>query len=200
MPLATEHDVQAALAPYNSRIRRAIDRGFSKYVRRLASGPNLWKRTDSVDISDCVTKELLKEFEGKAGIAVFRKYGTVKLLFGSRVVVRFKKGGRNGLGMNAATRANDNFLNPNLPFQDAPHAMKVEICWKLNATGTGCTDVIVAARNGDGALWSYRLPGGRQKVLEFPAREATPREENGRRSIVKLKDGKGKRRKADDAS
>ena len=199
MPAPVEHVVQAALTPYNSRIHQAIGRGFRKFVSRLQFGANVFKRTDSVDISDCVASELLAEFEAKDGVTVFRKNGTVKFLFANRVVVRFKKGGKNGLGMNCRTAANDDFLNPELPFHDAPRAMKIEMCWKLNALGTACANVVVVARNGAGALWSYSLPGGSQQVFAFPVREGAA-EEPGRRSIVRLKEGKGKRKKSDDAS
>jgi hypothetical protein len=182
-----QHVVEATLAPFNARIRRAIDRGFKDYVRKLGGKANLLKRTDAIDVFDCVARELLAEFKGKAGVKVFEGSGTVRLLFGGRVLVRFKKAGRNGRGMNLRTRANDRFLDPRLPFPDAPDAAKVEICWRLNATGTSFETLHVTARNGDGALWSYLLPGGAEQTLPFPKDAPV---EAPRRSVAKLKGGK----------
>lgn len=102
------------------------------------------------------------------------------------MLARFKKASRRGCGQNIPTGANDNFLDPSIPFEDAPEAMKVEICWKVNELGTGYTDVHVTARDGAGVLWTYELPGGAQEIIEFPAKPvmAPPR----RRSVAKLKD------------
>jgi len=77
-------------------------------------------------------------------------------------------------GSNISTSANDNFLDPGIPFADAPQAMKVEVCWKVNELGTGYKSVHVTARNGDGQLWSYELPGGQQGIIGVPAEDRRP--------------------------
>ena len=101
---------------------------------------------------------------------------------------------RRGKGGNIRTGANDNFLDPAIPFADAPSAMKVEICWKVNELGTGYDSVHVTARNGDGQLWSYELPGGNQGIIEFPQKTAVPQQPR-RRSVAKLKDTAKKNKK-----
>lgn len=121
----------------------------------------MYKRTDSAGVFD----------SGKPDIKVFASGSTARFLFGGKVLVRFKKATRKGRGSNIPTGANDNFLDPAIPFEDAPQAMKVEICWKVNELGTGCITVYVTARNGDGKLWSYELPGGQQGVIEFSAED-----------------------------
>ncbi len=198
MPTPLQYVVEATLSPYNARIRRAIDRGFQGFVRKLGGKANLLKRTDAVDVFDSVARELIAEFKNESSVEVFEGSGTVRLLFGGRVLARFKKAGRNGRGMNLRTRANDRFLDPRLPFADAPDAAKVEICWTVNATGTSYETLHVTARNGEGALWSYAMHGGAQQVLPFPKREA-PAEETPRRSVVKLK-GRKPEDKTGDAS
>jgi len=47
-------------------------------------------------------------------------------------------------------------------------------------------DVYVTARNGNGVLWTYEMPGGAQEIIEFPTKPAIapPR----RRTVAKLKD------------
>jgi hypothetical protein len=129
-----------------------------------------------------VARELIAEFKTESDVKVFEGAGTVRLLFGGRVLARFKKAGRNGRGMNLRTRANDRFLDPRLPFAEAPEAAKVEICWAVNATGTSFETLHVTA----------------QQVLPFPKRDA-PAEESPRRSVVKLK-GRKPEDKTGDAS
>jgi hypothetical protein len=114
-------------------------------------------------------------------------------LFGGKVIARFKKASRWGRGANVPTGANDDFLNPGIPFADAPEAMKVEICWKVNDLGTGYTSVHVTAREGAGHLWSYEMPDGAQGVIEFPGRNTVPLQP--RRSVAKLKDTAKTKRK-----
>ena len=189
MPAPLQHVVEAALSPYNDRIRRAIRHGFQAYIRKIGGTPNLLRRTDAVDVFDSVAQALIAEFHGDAGVKVFEGSGTIRILFGGRVLARFKKAGPNGHGMNLRTRANDRFLDPNLPFADAPRADKVEICWTSNATGTSFETLHVVARNGERALWSYAMPGGAQRTLPFP-KPAAPAEAPPRRSVAKLKGGR----------
>lgn len=197
MTLPVESDVRRVLAPFTKRIRRVLDQGFKTYLARRGSG-NLYKRTDSADIFDCVIQAAIAEFNSKPGVEVFQAGSTARFLFGGRVLVRFKKASRHGRGQNISTVANDNFLDPSIPFEDAPQAAKVEICWKVSALGTSYTAVFVTARDGAGKLWSYEMPGGAQEIIEFPARPAIapPR----RRSVAKLKDSRKAKKGTRDAS
>jgi hypothetical protein len=151
-----------------------VDNGFKAYLARRGAG-NLYKRTDSADIFDCVIQAAIVEFDGKPGVEVFKGGATARFLFANKVLVRFKKANRRGAGQNVKTSANDNFLDPRLPFADAPKAMKVEICWKLNALGTGYSGLFVTSRNGVGVLWSYEMPGGAQEAIRFPTKPAVDR-------------------------
>jgi hypothetical protein len=187
MPVPRQHEVEAALSPYNDRIRRAVAAGFKVYVRKIAGAPNLLKRTDAVDVFDSVAQALIGLFRDDSKVRVFEARGTFKILFGGRVLARFKKAGSNGRGMNLRTHANDRFLNPTLPFEDAPDAAKVEICWTVNQTETSYETLHVVARNGDGALWSYELPGSAQIPLPLPKPGAPAPE---RQRVAKLKGAK----------
>ncbi len=146
---------------------------------------NVYKRTDSADIFDSVIQAAMAEFTGKLGIEVFPNGSTARFLFGGKVLARFKKASRKGRGQNIKTGANDKLLKASLPFPDAPQAMKVEICWKVNELGTGYTDVKVTARDGNRVLWTYEMPGGAQEIIEFPTKPAVipPK----RRTVAKLK-------------
>jgi hypothetical protein len=196
MSLPIEKEVRETLDPYNKRILKVLDKGFKDFLSKRGAG-NLYKRTDSADIFDSVIRAAIAEFTNSPGIVVFPNGSTARFLFDGKVLVRFKKAVRTGRGSNIQTGANDNFLDPAIPFQDVPQAMKVEICWKVNELGTGYTSVYVTARNGDGKLWSYELSGGQQGVIEFPQKPAVP--QPGRRSVAKLKDS-AKNKKGGEAS
>lgn len=186
MSLPVEKEVREALEPYTKRIRKVLDKAFQDFLAKRGAG-NLYKRTDSADIFDSIIRSAIAEFTGKSGVQVFSGGSTARFLFGGKVLVRFKKAARRGRGSNIRTGANDNFLDPAIPFADAPHAMKVEVCWKVNDLGTGYTSVHVTARNGSGVLWSFEMPGGAQEIIEFPKKTAAP-QQPGRRSVAKLKD------------
>jgi hypothetical protein len=184
MSLPIENEVREALEPYDNRVRKVLDKAFKDFLAKRGSG-NLYKRTDSADVFDSVIRAAIAEFNNSPGVTVFTSGSTARFLFGGRVLVRFKKATRRGRGSNIQTGTNDNFLDPSIPFADAPQAMKVEICWKVNELGTGFDSVHVTARNGDGQLWSYEMPGGNQGVIEFPQKTAVPQPRRG--SVAKLK-------------
>jgi hypothetical protein len=197
MSLPVENEVRETLEPYNKRLRKVLDKGFKDFLAKRGAG-NMYRRTDSADVFDSVIRAAIAEFNNSPGVAVFTSGSTARFLFGGKVLARFKKATRRGRGSNIQTGANENFLDPTIPFKDAPRAMKVEICWKVNELGTGYDSVHVTARNGDGQLWSYEMAGGNQGVIEFP-QTAVP--QTGRRSVAKLKDSaKTKKKGSGEAS
>ncbi|MFT4108809.1 hypothetical protein [Propionicimonas sp.] len=195
MSLPIEKEVRQILEPYIKRIRKVLDKAFKDFLARRGPG-NMYKRTDSAEVFDCVIRAAISEFNNKPDTLVFSGGSTARFLFKGKVLVRFKKAVRRSKGGNIRTGANDNFLDPAIPFADAPSAMKVEICWKVNELGTGYNSVYVTARNGDGQLWSYELPGGNQGVIDFPQKTAIPQQPR-RRSVAKLKDTAKKNKKKD---
>jgi len=189
MPVPNQREVEVVVGKYARRIRRATDAGFRAFVRRTGGAPNRFARTDAADVFDCVAQAIAREFSDGVGGKVMDGRGTLKLLLDGRVLVRFKKAGRNGVGSNLRTRANDKFLDPALPYEDAPQAAKVEICWTVNDTGTSFGSLRVIARNGDAGLWGFDLPGAAPLPL-FDAKPAAPAKGRPRRSVAKLKGAK----------
>jgi hypothetical protein len=196
MTVPVENEVRETLEPYNGRIRKVLDKAFKDFIKKGAA--NLYKRTDSADVFDGVIRAAIAEFTNSQGVVVFPTGSTARFLFDGKVLVRFKKASRKGRGSNIPTGANDNFLDPSIPFADAPQAMKVEVCWKVNELGTSYDSVHVTARNGDGKLWSYEMPGGQQGVIAFPQKTAVPQPR--RRSVAKLKDSAKSKKKGGEAS
>jgi hypothetical protein len=170
MSLPVEKEIREALEPYNKCIRKVLDKAFRDFLAKRGAG-NLYKRTDSADVFDRVIRSAIAEFTGKPGIQVFSGGSTARFLFGGRVLVRFKKAARRGRGSNIQTGANDNFLDPAIPFADAPHAMKVEICWKVNDLGTGYTSRRATAQACSGAT---KCRGARRKSSSFRRRPPLP--------------------------
>lgn len=197
MSLPVESEVQKVLEPYVSRINKVLNKAFKDCLKKGSA--NIYKRTDSADQFDAVIRAAIAEFTNAPGVVIFATGSTARFLFDGKVLVRFKKASRKGRGSNIPTGANDNFLDPSIPFADAPQAMKVEICWKVNELGTGYDSVHVTARNGDGKLWSYEMPGSKQGVIEFP-KVAAPPQQPRRRSVAKLKDSAKGKKKGGEAS
>ncbi|MEW6450554.1 MAG: hypothetical protein AB1490_07910 [Pseudomonadota bacterium] len=198
MSLPIEKKVRDVLEPFNKRIRKVLDKAFKDFLSKRGAG-NLYKRTDSADVFDSVIRAAVAEFNAKPGVVVFTTGSTARFLFDGKVLARFKKAVRRGKGGNIATGANDIFLDPSIPFADAPAAMKVEICWKVNELGTGYKSVHVTARNGNGQLWSYEMPDGNQGIIEFPQKTTAPPQPR-RRSVAKLKDTAKGKKKGSEAS
>ena len=122
MTVPVESVVRPELAPFVKRIRKVLDKGFKAYLAKRGAG-NMFRRTDSADIFDCMIQAAIAEFNGKPGIKVFSTGVTARFLFNGKVLARFKKATRRGKGQNIDTAANDNFLNPAIPFPDAPQAV-----------------------------------------------------------------------------
>src|SRR5258708_32526216 len=116
MSLPIEKEVREELEPFNKRVRKVLDKAFRDFLAKRGAG-NMYKRTDSVDVFDSVIRAAVAEFNGKPGVTVFTSGSTARFLFG-RVLVRFKKATRRGRGSNIQTGANDNFLDPAIPFAD----------------------------------------------------------------------------------
>jgi hypothetical protein len=198
MSMPIEKEVREVLTPYAKQIRKVLDKAFKDFLAKRGTG-NMYKRTDSADVFDSVIRAAIAEFNNEQGVTVFDAGSTARFLFEGKVLVRFKKAIKYGRGGNIRTGANDNFLNPGIPFEDAPQAMKVEVCWKVNQLGTGYDSVHVTARNGDGQLWSYEMPGGNQSIIEFPQKTAVPQQPR-RRSVAKLKSSAKNNKKGGEAS
>jgi len=91
-PLLTEDEIHGLLAPYEARvgevITRAVDRWRQMPVSHVVS---FTPRTRASAIHDLIVEEATAEFLGDPSVTVSLKRGTVVLVFGGRVAVRFKK-------------------------------------------------------------------------------------------------------------
>lgn len=90
--LLTEDEIHGVLAPYEVRVGEVITRAVDPWGQMPASHVVLFTpRTRASAIHDLIVEEATTEFLGDPNVTVSLKRGTVVLVFGSRVAVRFKK-------------------------------------------------------------------------------------------------------------
>lgn len=91
-PLLTEDEIRDVMSPYEERVGKVITRAVERWhelpVRNVVS---LSPRTRASAIHDLIVEEATAAFLGDPGVTVSLKRGTVALVFGGRVAVRFKK-------------------------------------------------------------------------------------------------------------
>lgn len=159
-----EAEVRAALAEFHSRIRQVVERGWGEWRDveefRLSKGykPMLYPRTSANLVFDAVARAAQDEFGADGRCRVLEEAQTLKVCFDDRVIGRFKKGDDEGLGQNIPTQAAIDFVDPQQPLPGLPpEASKVEFTWASNAIGTRIDSVLVVARDGNRAVWSYEI-------------------------------------------
>ena len=174
----SEDDVRAALAPYHARIRAVVVRGYiewlavSTFMANEGFGPVLYPRTATNHVFDAIARHARSEFGADTSVRVLDEAQTVKFCFGGVVIGRFKKGDEDHLGQNIETQAVIDFTDPQQTLPGfPPKAAKVEFVWAANDIGTEVQSVMVVARDGDRALWSYEIDdfGRGGAVVDFPA-------------------------------
>jgi hypothetical protein len=82
---------------------------------------------------------------------------SVRYLVEDRVLFRFKRGTRSGLGSNIDTQTNDDFIDAEVDLLGIPQIWKVELLWYPNGLRTKLDRVEVSARDGKRRLWVYML-------------------------------------------
>lgn len=91
-PLLTEDEIHEVMAPYEERVGEVIGRAVDRW-RQMPAGSvvSFSARTQASAIHDLIVEEATAEFLADPNVTVSLKRGTVVLVFGGRVAVRFKK-------------------------------------------------------------------------------------------------------------
>lgn len=128
---------------------------------RLISNPEwptlAFVSTGSKMMHDFVVQEAAAALDGTLGIHKIAHDKSVRYLVDGRVLFRFKKGNREGLGSNIDTKANYDFIDAEVDLLNLPNVMKVEVLWYPNRLMTKIDKVEVTARDGKSRLWGYAL-------------------------------------------
>ena len=172
MATAIEEDVRSILTLERERkIERAYAKAWSDWwdnENRLQL--SRWPRTRATNFFEYLANGLLPEFPDGSGARFQFKDETFFMVLDERLVIRFKKADKKGMGSNITTQSFMEFCDPQQGLPGMPGVQKVEIVYTLNVTETALSEIIVVARNGDEKMWSYGLnssQGGAQ-VLTMP--------------------------------
>lgn len=177
-------DVQGVLEPYHRRIRRIVEEAWAEwravdgFRKRQKFGPVLYPRTVANYIFDAIARLAIKEFADDSSVHVEIEAQTIKIVFKSVVLARFKKGDDDKLGQNIPTQSVLAFIDadgifPGMP----PETSKVEFIWLANEIHTRLEHVLVVARDGDELLWDYEIGPADEAgatIIEFPAPPLAP--------------------------
>ena len=169
----TESEVRKIITPQREG---KVDRAYSRAVADWVESPDRskisrWPRTRANVIFEYLANHLKEEFESDQNARFEWGDETFRLIFFLLLLIRFKKATKNGVGSSIPTQAEIDFCNPQLDLPGMPGVQKVEISYKLNATGTAVDRINVAARDQDKPLWAYPLSGsgetGSADVITF---------------------------------
>ena len=169
----TESEVRKIITPQREG---KVDRAYSRAVADWVESPDRskisrWPRTRANVIFEYLANHLTEEFESDQNARFEWGDETFRLIFDEKLLIRFKKATKNGVGSSIPTQAEIDFCNPQLDLPGMPGVQKVEISYKLNATGTAVDRINVAARDQDKPLWAYPLSGsgetGSADVITF---------------------------------
>lgn len=169
----TESEVRKIITPQReSKVDRAYSRAVTDWVENADRAKmSRWPRTRANVIFEYLANHLTEEFDSDPNARFEWGDETFRLIFDEQLLIRFKKANKNGVGSSIPTQAEIDFCNPQLDLPGMPGVQKVEISYKLNATGTAVDRINVAARNQDKPLWAYPLSGsdetGSADVIAF---------------------------------
>jgi hypothetical protein len=91
-PLLTEDEIHEVLASYEERVGEVIGKAVDRWQQMpLSHVVSFTPRTRASAIHDLIVEEATAEFLGDPNVTVSLKRGTVVLVFGGRVAIRFKK-------------------------------------------------------------------------------------------------------------
>jgi hypothetical protein len=165
---SSEEFVKSHLAPYEQKLREAVDAAWAEYLTIPIRHKFRFARTRANIVFDLIVGHLFSKFDGDASVKIKQKDETVKLLIGP-LVVRVKKANGSGLGANIKTQAVLEFVKqqPEIPGL-LPEIYKVEICYVEDDTGAEIKSVSVTSRDHDVKLWSYDIDRPDDSIVDFP--------------------------------
>ena len=159
--IAVREKVEPILDVFAARLRSVLDRAMKDWVATPGRAKFIYNRTSANVIFDHIIRHALAEFDGDgdATVKALREPQSVKFLFHSTILARFKRGNARGIGSNIETQAVLDFVDPQGSFAGLPELHRVEIVYQLDILGTGLAEVSIVARNKWKRIWSYPLNG-----------------------------------------
>lgn len=173
----TTSEVYSVLEPYEQPLMALHLKAWERLVSNTAWPTLIFQRTASSLMHDFIAQEASAALDILPGVRRIDHDKSVRYLVGDRVLFRFKRGTRNGLGSNIDTQANDDFIDADVDLLGIPEVWKVELLWYPNKLRTKLDRVVVSARDGKRRLWAYTLgsePDVAMLPLELPVGPTAP--------------------------
>lgn len=167
MPAPLIDDVRPLLAKREAIIVPVVLGAWDQWWRRTPGRTKLFRRTRACLIHNYMTNSAPTAFAPDRGIHVIEGQETLFFLVEDRLLFRFKKGDEQGISANVDTQASLAFNNPQQMLIDLPDVARVDIAYVLNRFETTIDRILVVARDGDRAVWSYAIHP-RADETEFP--------------------------------
>lgn len=157
MAIPIESNVREIMTPEReTKIGRSYARAMGDWMEsRDRPKLNRWPRTRANNLFEYLVNHLIDEFNEDAGVQFNWHTETFKLIIDGKLLIRFKKANRNGVGSSIGTQAELDFCDPQIELPGMPGLQKIEIDYTLNTFGTAIDEINVVARNGGKPLWTY---------------------------------------------
>ena len=151
-------NVRPIIRDFEPRIRGAMESAWDKWLE-VGGRVSYSKRSRASVVFDFMLANAKTEFNDDPNVRIIHEGQTAKFLFRERVLGRFKKASRNGLGSNIETQRDLQFINnPQYKFPGMlPSIYSIEFCYSLNELETQMALITANARMNKLRLWSFEL-------------------------------------------
>lgn len=160
MSYPTADEVYRVLERYEQPLMSVHLKAWDRLVTNTVWPSLIFQRTASSMMHDFIVQEAAIALDELSGMRRIAHDKSVRYLAEDKVLFRFKRGTRSGLGSNIDTQANDDFIDAEVDLLGIPAIWKVELLWYPNQLRTKLDRVEVGARDGKRRLWSYALGSG----------------------------------------
>ncbi|MBE0577831.1 hypothetical protein [Devosia sp.] len=183
-----EDEVKEILKPFEGKLMEAHLNAFARWIASPERATNRFQRTMSTMMYDFIVQEVGVVLDDLPGVHRIDRAESVKYLFDDRVLVRFKRGNKDGLGRNIETKAEYEFIDPRECFMGLPEIWKVEALWYPNKLATKLDKVKIVARDINAKIWSYEIGAEADTALLPTPLPIIPIEPAARAPLVSLRD------------
>jgi len=189
-----EADIRQLLKPREPVINRLYLDAWDRWCK-IPGRAALYRRVRAGLIHNFVMNAAPTAFAPDRGIHVIERRGYETLLFlvDDRLLFRFKMGDSHGISSNIETQTELAFTDPqeSLALLDLPDVQRVDVCYVLNMIQTKIDRVLVVARDGPGAIWSYQIypePKEERAPVMLPMKPRLPKGSSSADNVVRLPD------------
>jgi hypothetical protein len=163
----TADEVYRLLKRYDEPLMSMHLKAWERLASNTAWPTLVFQRTASSMMHDFIVQEACAALDELPGMRRIAHDKSVRYLVEEKVLFRFKRGTRNGLGSNIDTQANDDFIDAQVDLLGISQIWKVELLWYPNRLRTKLDRVEVSARDGKHRLWAYTL-GNEPDIAVLP--------------------------------